>query len=215
MRRLRAYRMEPAIARYEARPSIPALQRAHVDAGRLAGQAQPCAGLVRGVDIMSQRTVLATQFALKFLDATPVLLRLLWAGTRLLGLSQRLRGALPPGSQLLRVQTVGAAPCAPGSLIHRSGRQHGVESGRRCPGPLASGPGQRITAPALQRPHSHANLTCNVFQRRALRRQQPCNRSVLECLSVFCQFAFSSSPPVYRLYWSDKYSDAGGARLVV
>src|SRR5258708_35129357 len=55
MRRLRAYRMEPAIARYEARAGIPALQRAHVDAGRLAGQAQPCAGLVRGVDIMSQR----------------------------------------------------------------------------------------------------------------------------------------------------------------
>src|SRR5882672_266553 len=55
MRRLRAYRMEPAIARYEALAGIPALQRAHVDAGRLAGQAQPCAGLVRGVDIMGQR----------------------------------------------------------------------------------------------------------------------------------------------------------------
>src|SRR5229473_6517885 len=55
MRRLRAYRMGPAIARYEARAGIPALQRAHVDAGRLAGQAQPCAGLVRGVDIMGQR----------------------------------------------------------------------------------------------------------------------------------------------------------------
>src|ERR1700676_569520 len=55
MGRLRAYRIGPAITRYEAFAGIPALQGAHVDAGRLAGQAQPCAGLVRGVDIMGQR----------------------------------------------------------------------------------------------------------------------------------------------------------------
>src|ERR1700692_191602 len=55
MGRLRAYRMRSSIARYEAFAGIPALQGAHVDAGRLAGQAQPVAGLVRGGDIMGQR----------------------------------------------------------------------------------------------------------------------------------------------------------------
>ena len=46
--------MRPAIALIEALAGLPALQGAHVDAGRLAGQAQPCAGLVRGVDVVGQ-----------------------------------------------------------------------------------------------------------------------------------------------------------------
>lgn len=144
------------------------------------------------------------------LDALPVLLGRLRAGPRFLGRGQRLRGRQPPAGQILREDPVGSAPGALAGLVHRSRGQHRVEPGRRCPGPPSGGPGQRITAPALQGVRSNTNLTRHDFHRCALRRQQPCYRSVLECLSVSRHLVLPSSPPVRRFYRGDNYSDAGG-----
>ncbi len=73
-----------------------------------------------------------------------------------------------------------------------------VETGRRCPSPLASGLGQRLTAPPLQRPNSNTHLSCYLFQRSTLWRQQTRHRSVLEVLSISCQLATSSLPQVHN-----------------
>ena len=54
MCRYRAHRLRPAIARYQPFMSLPALQGAHVDAGDLASQVQPCAGSMRRVDVLGQ-----------------------------------------------------------------------------------------------------------------------------------------------------------------
>src|ERR1700694_5747962 len=51
----RAHGLRPAIARYEPFPGLPALQGALIDAGYLAGQAQPRAGHMRNVDVSGQR----------------------------------------------------------------------------------------------------------------------------------------------------------------
>jgi hypothetical protein len=50
----RARCLGPAIARCEAFVGLPALQCAHVDAGDLAGQVQPCAGGMRNGDVLGQ-----------------------------------------------------------------------------------------------------------------------------------------------------------------
>ncbi len=159
---------------------------------------------------LGQGTVLAAQLALELLDAPAVLLGLLRARAGLLGLGQRLRGrpaAKPPAAAGTPRGRGTRRSCRPRPSRPWSIR---VQSGRRCPGPLASGPGQRIAAPALQRSRSNPDLTRHVFQHRALRRQQPRHRPVLECLSVSSQFLISSSPPGSRFYRGDNYSDAGG-----
>jgi hypothetical protein len=61
---------------------------------------------------LGQRTVLSVQLALQLLDATPILLGLLRAGSHLLLLDQRLRGPLAPLLQLLPIHPVLAAPDA-------------------------------------------------------------------------------------------------------
>src|SRR4029077_16901081 len=143
---------------------------------------------------LGQSFVLAPQLALELLDAVPVLPSLLRAGAGLLGCGQSLRGALLPARQLLRVHAVGAAPSALARLIQRGSGHHRLETGRRCPSPLASGLGQRPPAPPFQSPNSNPPPTRHLFQRSTLRRQQPRHRSVLEALSVSCQLATSSLP---------------------
>lgn len=93
----------------------------------------------------------APNLALKLLDASPVLLGLLRAGTGLLGRGQRLRGAVAPLRTLLRINAVLAAPSAARRFVHGRRRDHRFEPRRRCPGPLASRPGRRIAEPPLQR----------------------------------------------------------------
>ncbi len=48
----------------------------------------------------------------------------------------------------------------------------------------SGGPGLRILSPALQRLNLYANFPCNNLRRSAVGRQQPGNRTVLECLSI-------------------------------
>ena len=141
---------------------------------------------------------------------SPVLLGLLRAGPGLFGFGQRLRGALPPLRQLLRVHAMLPAPRVLASLVHER-----PWSSRRRIGPPLSRPARERawTAPLCQRSsvsHSDTNLTRNVFQCRALRRQQPRHRSVLECSVRIVPTRSSSSPPRYWFYRGDIYSDAGG-----
>jgi len=69
----------------------------------------------------------------------------------------------------------------------------------------------RILAPALQGVRADPNLSGNQVDYCALRRQQPRQRSVFECLSVSSQVRPSSPPPGF-IYGGDNYSDAGGKR---
>src|SRR5206468_281490 len=87
-------------------------------------------------------------------------------------------GTLQPTGKLLRIHAVGPAPSTLARLIQSGRGHHGLQAGRRCPGPLASGPGQRLTAPALQRPHSDSHLTRHLFQGSTLRRQRVGKRQV-------------------------------------
>ena len=146
------------------------------------------------------------------LGAPPVPLGLQRAGAGLCGFVQRLRSALPPSRQLQQEQAIGAAARALGHLVDHGDALHRIEPGRRCPSPLASGPGQLFAAPALQRARPDGNFTRHVFEPRALRRQQPRHRSAVECLSASCKVAFSFLPPVPRFYRSDRFSDAGVIR---
>lgn len=112
----------------------------------------------------------------------------------------------------------GAATPTAGKLFERlrALRRRGANSdrrfkpGARSPGPPSGRPGLRIRAPALQGPRSNAHFPGNHLQRGALRRQQPCNRSVLECLSVSSHSRPSSPPLGSWFYWGDNDSAAGG-----
>ncbi|MEX3605819.1 MAG: transposase [Burkholderia sp.] len=69
-------------------------------------------------------------------------------------------------------------------------------------------------APALQRAHVHACFLRDIFNRCALRRQQPFNHLVLECLSVLCHFSSSLCPWISRSYSGDNYSDTGSLEAI-
>jgi hypothetical protein len=100
-----------------------------------------------------------------------------------------------------------------GRFGHRRRGNHRLKPGARSPGPPSGGPGLHILTPALQCPRTNTNFPRNQLQRRALRRQQPRHRSVLECLSVSSQVHPSSPPPGLLFYRGDNYSDAGGVQM--
>ena len=114
--------------------------------------------------------------------------------------------------QLLRIDPVFAAPGTLARFVQRRRREDRLKPGGRCPGPLASGPGQRSTPPALQGRNPYTDFTRNRLHRCTLRRQQPRHRSVFEFLSVSRQLVLSSSPPNSGFYRGGNYSDAGGCR---
>jgi hypothetical protein len=80
--------------------------------------------------------------------------------------------ARPPAAWRFRATAATAAgtrrardPSALRGLFHGGGGDHGIQPSHRCPGPLASGPGQRVPAPTLPRIHSHTDLSRHHFQR--------------------------------------------------
>ena len=81
-------------------------------------------------------------------------------------------------------------------------------AGRGCPGPLASGPGQRIRTPPFQCRHRHSNLLGHPGNFRTLRREQSSHRPFSEFVAVSSQCR-SSTPPRLQRYRGDNYGDKG------
>jgi hypothetical protein len=128
-----------------------------------------------------------------------VLLGLLRAGARLLGLGKRLCSAVAPLLQLLWEHAVLAAPGTAGRLVQRRSADHRFKPSGSCPRTIHHGLGQCLGAPALERIRRDAHIVRHRVQRSALRRQQPGHRAVLECLSVSSQFVLCHRPRVHEM----------------
>lgn len=127
--------------------------------------------------------------------------------------AQCLGGRQAPLNELLRVHPLGSAPGTALLLVQRGRRQQRLEA--RCRGPLllACGLQQRRIAPLLQCLDAHTELRCDVCKRRALRRQQPRHRFVLECLSVSGQLVLPSTPQVQSSMGATSILTRGGILL--
>jgi len=123
------------------------------------------------------------------------------------GLARASSGSASAAVQLARhlSNSAGYTPCSRhhalfARLAHRRRGDHRLKPRACSPGPPSGGPGLRILAPPLQCSCTNTNFPRNQLQRRALRRQQPRYRSVLECLSVSSQVRpFIATPRVVVL----------------